>query len=130
MKLNRKLLIYVENISPTSSEQNLQAYLEKFAPVQGVYFLREKQCTKRSIAAFLRVANETDRDCIMLRNQQNYRGKRLFMLRADQPHDYQAEQTIIVRNITNSEYYISFLLQNCEEVVKCQCIVYSNNIAL
>ncbi|XP_062534188.1 uncharacterized protein LOC134203312 isoform X3 [Armigeres subalbatus] len=98
--MNRKELIYVENISPTSSEQNLQVYLEKFAPVQAVYFLREKQCTKRSIAAFLRVANETDRDIIMLRNQQNYRGKRLFMLQADRPHDYQADHTVIVRNIT------------------------------
>ncbi|XP_055528928.1 uncharacterized protein LOC129720970 [Wyeomyia smithii] len=97
--MDRKLLLYVENVSPSGNEENFISYLQKWAPVLDVYFLKEKQCTKRSLAAFIRVASEADLQQILDRNQQNYRGKRLFMLRADQPQYFQADETIIVRNI-------------------------------
>lgn len=103
--MDRNNLLYVENISPSSTEEHLITYLEKWAPILQVYFLREKQCTKRSIAAFVRVANEADLDMLMLRNQQNYRGKRLFMVRVDQTQFFQADHSVIVRNITSSKYF-------------------------
>ncbi|XP_055632184.1 uncharacterized protein LOC129772461 [Toxorhynchites rutilus septentrionalis] len=99
--MNRKHFIYVENISPGSTEDQLMAYLAKWSPVQQVYFLREKQCTKRSIAAFVRVASAEDLEQVMTRNQQNYRGKRLFMVTVDQPQFFQADLSVIVRNITS-----------------------------
>lgn len=110
--MNRKHLIYVENISPSSTEEQLLTYLEKWGPVQQVYFLREKQCTKRSIAAFVRVACQEDLEHVMSRNQQNYRGKRLFMVAADQPQFFQADLSVIVRNITGSEYRFEHMFFN------------------
>lgn len=101
--MNRKQLVYVENVPPTTKEEQLVQYLEKTAPVLQVYFLKEKQCTKRSLAAFVRVASEADVPLLLARDQQNFRGKRLFMLPTETPQQFQAELTIIVRNIHQSE---------------------------
>ncbi|KAL9694273.1 hypothetical protein quinque_013558 [Culex quinquefasciatus] len=97
--MNRKQLVYVENVPPTTKEEQLVQYLEKTAPVLQIYFLKEKQCTKRSLAAFVRVASEADVPLLLARDQQNFRGKRLFMLPTETPQQFQAELTIIVRNI-------------------------------
>ncbi|XP_053695329.1 uncharacterized protein LOC128742837 [Sabethes cyaneus] len=112
--MDRDLLIYVENISPSSNEESLVNYLQKWASTVEVYFLREKQCTKRSLAGFIRVTNEADLQKVLDRNQQNYRGKRLFMLRTDQPQFFQADQTIIVRNI-NAKISEENLCEHFEE---------------
>lgn len=97
--MNRNQLVYVENVPPTTKEDQLQAYLEKSAPILQVYFLREKQCTKRSLAAFVRLASAADVPLLLTRNQQNFRGKRLFMVPTDTPQQFKADLTVIVRNI-------------------------------
>uniref|UniRef100_A0A1Q3EYS1 Putative mediator of rna polymerase ii transcription subunit 26 n=1 Tax=Culex tarsalis TaxID=7177 RepID=A0A1Q3EYS1_CULTA len=117
--MNRKQLVYVENVPPTTQEDQLLSYLAKSASVLQIHFLKEKQCTKRSIAAFVRVASEADVPLLLSRNQQNFRGKRLFMVPTDSPQQFQADLTVIVRNLHQkiSEENLFDHFEDCGKIV-------------
>ncbi|XP_055590081.1 uncharacterized protein LOC129742230 isoform X1 [Uranotaenia lowii] len=98
--MNLERLLYVENI-PNDSVNPFTEYLKQSVPTLSVHFLTEKRCTSRSVAAFVRVANDEDVGKILNYNQDLFMGKRLFVQPAAGPPVFKADHTVIVRNITN-----------------------------